>query len=161
VFRFLNPFRQARGLFRFHDGTRWRHADPIVAVRGLFTSPGFDWDETPLLLVQSGNAVQQLRALASISTAMRTVLELPTVEDGGLTELECWTLFQQLNDMLGGLKKNGSLFPILPNDTDSMPSVPLDFPTKPSSVSGSISTEPSPAPPSSIPEPMPDDSAAA
>lgn len=139
-----------RGLFFFHDGRRWRSSDPLDVARKLFTHPEFDWDETPQLLL-TGRAVVQLESFRIIGTAVRDALQIPPVEQGGLTDLECLDVLTEFRGYLGDVKKNGSLFPISPDSTDS-PSV-AGSGTKPGSDCGSMDIGPCCAPPGSPAEP--------
>ena len=139
-----------RGLFVFFDGRRWRSIDPLQAARELFSHPEFDWDETPQLLV-TGRSTVQLEAFRLIGNAVRTVFQIPVVGSGGLTERECLDLLTGFRAYLGDVKKNGSLFLILPDSTDSMSADGST--TKPGSDCGSTVAGPSCEPPGSPAEP--------
>lgn len=129
--------RDPRGLFRFFDGRRWRWADPLAVARALFTHPGFDWDETPQLLL-TGRAEMQLQACRIIGVAVRAAFQVQTLDEGGLSERECLDLLTSFRTYLGDVKKNGSLFPIWQESTES----PLadDCVPKPGSACGSMPT---------------------
>ena len=144
------------GLFRFYDGRQWRRVDPLAVARDLFTDRSdFDWDETPKLLT-SGVAMIQLEGTARIARAVRAAFSLPSIEVGGLTELECYHLLQDLSAWLGHVKKNGNLFPTLKVCTpEQSPETDAGtFPTKPGAVFGSTDTVPSVVPPGLPPEPI-------
>lgn len=145
------PAADQRGLFRFYDGRRWQNADPLSVARALFTDPEFDWDETPLLL-QTGQAVVQLQAVATIARAVRLAFGLTPFADEGLSELECLELLEEFRRYLGDVKKNGSLFPISP-DCMELPSA-IGSPTKDASACGSMPAGPLSGPPGSPAEPI-------
>lgn len=127
-----------RGLFRFHDGTRWRVVDPFPVLRAMLTDDKFDWDDT-LKLLETHNLTIQLESLQLVGNAVRTAFAAPE-----LTETECLALFTKFRAYLGHVKKNGSLFPISPDSTASRPS---DGSTESAaSVSFSTPIAPSPAP---------------
>ena len=133
----LNP----RGLFVFYDGRRRRRVDPLDVTRKLFSDKSFDWDETPKLL-STGNAMIQLAAFSTIAIAVRAAFAIPSVERGGLTEIQCLELLTQFREYLGEVKKNGSLFPMSRESTESVQSQdPSEFPTKPGWGSGSTEIE--------------------
>lgn len=104
-----------RGLFRFHDGARWRCVDPFPVLRALLSAEKFDWDET-LKLMETHNLTIQLESFQMIGEAVRSAFKAPE-----LTETECLSLLTQFRGYLGNVKKNGSLFPTLPDSTESKP----------------------------------------
>lgn len=140
--------RDPRGLFTFFDGRRWRSVDPLAVARAFFTHRNFDWDETPELL-RSGVATVQLEAFRVIGEAVREVFAMKPVDQGGLSDLECLDLLTSFRQYLGDVKKNGNLFPTLPDSTESPCSEGLPIPTRPDWVYGSTTIEPLPAPPGS------------
>jgi hypothetical protein len=121
--------------------------DPLEIARRLFNDPNFDWDETPKML-ESGVATIQLETFGVIGKAVRSAFIIPAVERGGLTDTECLEMLANFRDFMGDVKKNGSLFPILPESTDSASSAEI-FPMKPGLGFGSTVTEPSSEPPTS------------
>lgn len=127
-----------RGLFRFHDGSRWRCVDPFPVLRSFLTSDKFDWDET-LKLLETHNLPIQLESLQLIGQTVRTAFVAPE-----LTETECLALLTKFRGYLGHIKKNGSLFPTSPDSTEQPSSV--ESPARPDSVSFSMPTAPSPVP---------------
>lgn len=136
-----------RGLFVFFDGRRWRSVDPLEVARALFTHSTFDWDETPQLL-RTGQALTQLEAFRVIGIAVREVFQIRPVSAGGLSDHECLELLSAFRSYLGDVKKNGSLFPISPDSSESLP--PVDkttWPMKPDSGSGLTPNAASLAPP--------------
>jgi hypothetical protein len=145
----LSLFGLDRKLFVFFDGRRKRRCDPFVVCRALFDAKDFDWDETPKLL-NTGHSPTQLIAFQKIGIAVRAAFDVPTVETGGLSEIECLELLTAFREYLGNVKKNGSLFPILPDSTDSQQSQTEErWPTKPGLDSGSTESEPPAAQPGS------------
>lgn len=149
---------RGRVLFQFHDGERTRRVDPLEVARRLFADPEFDWDETPRMLM-TGHAAMQLETFRIIGNAVRRAFEVPSVEGGGLSEIECLELLTRFRGYLGDVKKNGSLFPISPEPTGSPPV--NHFPTKPGWDFGSTANEPSIVPPGSPAAPIQEASAVA
>jgi len=147
-----------RVLFHFHDGQRTRRVDPLEVARRLFADQEFDWDETPRLLM-TGHSGMQLETFRIIGNAVRSAFDIASVEHGGLSEIECLELLARFRDYLGDVKKNGSLFPILPAPTGLPPAD--HFPQKPGWDFGSTANEPSTAPPGSPAEATPETSAVA
>lgn len=135
-----------RGIFRFHDGRRWRYIDPWSATRELFSATnGFDYD-TSLEELKKPDSASQLGAIAVIAETVRIVFKVPGFEAGGLSEQECVDLLMQFREYLGDVKKNGSLWQISPAAMAPVKPVP-QFRAKPDSDSGltsidSISVEP-------------------
>lgn len=146
--------RDPRGMFRYWDGRRWRAVDPLETLRKFFTLPGYDWDETPELL-RSSTATVQLEGIRAIAQAVRTVFDVPAVDRGGLTETGCLDLLTDFRLFMGDVKKNGSLWPTLPQPTESVPLADLPIPAKPGAGYGSTSIGPSPAPHGSPAVPTP------
>lgn len=100
--------RPDRQVYRFHDGTRWRHADPLIIQRGM----GDDWGnwfsalenlaadqargytpELPHLIGGVASAVRKAFGLEPLGTDHRG---RPT----GLTDLECLSLLTGFLDWL-------------------------------------------------------------
>ncbi len=141
-----------RGIFSFHDGFRWRRVDPMVVARRLWsvsvkqaeipglTSPDVAFDmDTSRKLIASGIGSQIQQGYAEISQAVREAFQIPDLEQGGLTEIECDELLGKFNTYLGDVKKNGSGKPISSPSTDSIPAE--ESATSSESDSGSTSTD--------------------
>ncbi len=129
-----------RGLFPYFDGQRSRKIDGLSALRAFYTLEGFDWDETPGLL-DSGVSTVQLTAFKLIGESVREVFGLPSVEKGGLTETGCWDLLLAFRNYCDGVKKNTSLFPILPTSTESASLAEMPMPPPLLSASGLTASE--------------------
>ena len=143
-----------RGIFVFHDGRRWRHEDPIVIARrlwsvmlaqeNLFPTLGdmvlppvpFDADESRKLIA-SGIGDDMQRGYSEIARAVRQACQVKELSEGGLTELECAQLLDRFEAYLGDVKKNGSGSPISLRATE----LPAESPTNSGSDSGSTSTD--------------------
>ena len=136
--------RDTRDIFRFFDGKQWRGIDPFVAARVLFTHPKFDWDET-LLLLTMPRVGPQLETVAVIVSAVQEAFGVRSLADGGLAETECLALLYEFREYMGDVKKNGSLFPISPPATESLPSVasPPSVEPLPTSVGSDSGSTPS------------------
>lgn len=144
--------RDSRGLFLFYDGRRWRTADGLESLRAFFTRDGFDWDETPEQL-KIPTATTQVLATKRIADAVRGVFGIKRAAEGGLSEAECLNLFWRFRGYLDDVKKNGSLYPILPDATESNQLEAWEIPARPGSASGSTVPAPSNAPPGLPAEP--------
>lgn len=136
--RWLSRRRQA--IFHFWDGVRRRRIDPMVAYRALLDHPTFDWETTPKLIDVPDERLS-LESLATTTEAVRIAFNLPNVEEGGLTAIECVALLTQFCGYLNGLKKSTRQTP-----TSRGPSVPpasVASATSNGSASGSIAIAPS------------------
>jgi hypothetical protein len=125
-----------RGIFRFHDGLRWRWSDPWLATRLFFSHAEFDWDQTPEQLKQPDSGVQ-LEAIRLIAQAVRDTFQIPSFALGGLSEQECVSLLFEFRRYLGDVKKNGSLWPTSAEPTELVPTAVPRFRAKAASDCGS------------------------
>lgn len=136
-----------RSIYRFHDGTRRRSIDPLVAYRATFSHPGFSWDTTMATLNATripgdeGHVARKLEMFAAAADCARAVFRIPPFEAGGLTERECAQLLLDFEFYVAEVKKNGSPQPTSPPSVE-----PTPVATKADSESGSTATalEPSP-----------------
>lgn len=103
-----------RGLFRYYNGVRWRVVCPITAWNCLFRSQTFSFEKhIPMLQI----AEERLEAAQATAEAVREAFDIPDLNDGGLSTLQCVTL---LNDFLAWMevqKKNSNPTPISPTPT--------------------------------------------
>ena len=107
-----------RYIFRFHDGVRWRLADPIAVSIALDNVPNFHPCETPRLLATADDPRHMLQLTEQIADAVREAFGLPDFDNGGLTHLECLELLAAFDDFQNGLKKSINPSPILPPPTE-------------------------------------------
>lgn len=119
--RFFRWWRQhrrarARGIFRYHDGTKWRLADPIAVQRACDLHPSWIPKADLGLMCQPGRMGQQ--AAQRGIEALREIFGIPPLEQGGLTEEEIWEVWIAFCDFLGELKKNSKMPPIGSPPTD-------------------------------------------
>ena len=121
-----------RGIFSFHDGKRWRHVDPIVVARRLWSvevpdssiptvkGPNVPFEsDNSRALIRSGIGTQVARGYGEVAFAVRDAFQVPELTDGGLTEVECDELLEKFENYVGDLKKNGNGLPTSPTSSDS------------------------------------------
>lgn len=100
-------------------------------------------------MLRTRDITHELEAFRLIGIAVREAFEIPPVNRGGLTDMDCWSLLVQITETNGGLKKNGSLFP---TSWDSNAGISTNAsPTSNGTDSGSTANVPSAVPPTSPP----------
>lgn len=123
-----------RSIYRFHDGSSWRHADPLRVQQGLAACEELDLEADAKL---TGLGVPESReALQRIVAGVRRAFGVePLSPDGrrGLTDQECVELLLHFCDYLGALKKKAA-----PWQTSPGPTAPPGGPSP--TPSGSAST---------------------
>lgn len=97
-----------RLIYRFWDGSRTRHADPLEVQARLLAFPNLDL-QTDLKLVAT-DTPESAAALDRIVAAVRHAFQIPEFNDDagdpvGLTKAECWGLFQDFGRYFETLKK--------------------------------------------------------
>jgi hypothetical protein len=104
------------------------------------TSPDVAFDvDVSRKLIASGIGSQIQQGYSEIAQAIRESFQIPDLEQGGLTEIECDELLEKFNRYLGDVKKNGSGSPI---SSPSMDSTQAEAsPTNSELGSGSTSTD--------------------
>jgi len=127
-----------RKIFTYWDGQRFRRADPLAVVRGLSNDPKFDLETTPAAADRG-----DLEAVEITCNAARSVLKIPSLEDGGLTDAECFETLIAFFDFCAALKKNSKMPPTSPEPTE-LPSLEAST-MQPGSDCGSIASESSAA----------------
>lgn len=134
-----------RGIFRYHDGNRWRHADPLEIDPLLDKHGGKVWPEwLSILNATEGQqltgdfAVQVQRqreeSVVSLVKLARNVFALKTADEGGLVGAECLDVLSKYLLFLVKLRDKFRPLPILPA---RLASYPADTNTGHSSESGS------------------------
>lgn len=129
-----------RYIFRYHDGLADKAADPMAAWLALEGHSEFVPDRDMERLAK-GDAT----AIPPTVAAAREAFTLPTLADGGLTDLECLELLTRFYDFLGELKKSTGLFLTSRRSMEPASSVAgstVPTATNTSSDSGSIASEP-------------------
>jgi hypothetical protein len=146
---------QDRGLFRYHDGTRTRYADPFVVWRALNNHPEMNLEKQADFV-----DIGQEPETTTVVKAFCDVFDVKRWDDTkrtGLMDWEILDLINQLEGFLAPLKKNISLGQTSSPPTESASltgsEVPLSEVTSSSSASGSILNEPKPAKPTESCEP--------
>lgn len=138
----LDRRQRRRGLFRYHDGRRWRYGDPFLIWRRLQNHEKCNL-ETMAPELDEGKEPEStivLEAIAEVFGVQRWNDETCT----GLIDWELVALLSQLDEFLEGLKKNINPGPISspPMESESSISpVPPGDPMNSSSDSGSVPIE--------------------
>lgn len=133
--------RNRRQIFRYHDGRRWRSADPMDLQEAVFSHPLFD--QAKLQICDKPDKFGR-QAADQILQVIRDAFQMPPYRDGkGSTQDECWRVWVRFVIYLEALKKNGDA---LPSSSEPMGS-PAGFPTSNGVGSGSTSTESTPSAP--------------
>lgn len=157
--------RRKRRIYRFHDGRRWRAADPLKALVDLELHEVVV-PERDLPAVDAASP----EATRNVAEATREIFDVPPFEEGGLGYEELLQVLEGLFAFMEQLKKNTSVAPrqLPPTEEStssdstvettnsgsrsgiSSPPPSCDGPTEPARPSKSPST-PSPEPPSPRP----------
>ena len=107
---------RGRGLFRFFDGRRYRHVDPLRMWREVEHHSEFNLETMPEAV-----AVRDEKASEAFYAAMCEVFGIERFDDStgrGMTDEEIMGLLVDLSEFLGAVKKNIDTGPISPADTD-------------------------------------------
>lgn len=101
-------FNRNRYVFKFWNGHRTVYADPMVLWRTLQQNEDFREDDFKLMKV---DALRE-KIIGKVAGVTRSVFGVGTVEERGLTELECLDLLKAFIAYSGFQKKSGgeSLF---------------------------------------------------
>jgi len=98
-------FNRSRYVFKFWNGHRTVYADPMVLWRALQQHEDFREDDFKLMKV---DALRE-KIIGKVSCVTRSVFGVGTVEERGLTELECLDLLKSFIAYSGFQKKSGDL----------------------------------------------------
>jgi hypothetical protein len=134
--------KKRRGLFRYHDGSRWRYADPFAAWRSILNHPTFNI-ETMAHEIDAGGEPETTICIE----AMCEVFDLKRWDKysaTGLTDWQVLAVLDQFDTYLTSVKKNSSRGQTLSEPTASESStsrVPQEPTTNPLSDSTSVETE--------------------
>lgn len=101
VLRWL--FNRNRYVFKFWNGHRTVYADPMVLWRSLQQHEDFREDDFKLMKV---DALRE-KIIGKVAGVTRCVFGVGTVEERGLTELECLDLLKAFIAYSGFQKKSG------------------------------------------------------
>lgn len=102
-------FNRSRYVFKFWNGHRTVYADPMVLWRALQQNDDFREDDFKLMKVDAlRNGI-----IAKVAGVTRVVFGVGTVEERGLTELECLDLLKAFIAYSGFQKKSGEAMPTL------------------------------------------------
>jgi hypothetical protein len=96
-------FNRNRYVFKFWNGHRTVYADPMVLWRSLQQHEDFREDDFKLMKV---DALRE-RIIGKVAGVTRSVFGVGTVEERGLTELECLDLLKSFIAYSGFQKKSG------------------------------------------------------
>ena len=98
-------FNRSRYVFKFWNGHRTVYADPMVLWRALQQHEDFREDDFKLMKV---DALRE-KIIGKVAGVTRCVFGVGTVEERGLTELECLDLLKSFIAYSGFQKKSGDL----------------------------------------------------
>jgi len=98
-------FNRSRYVFKFWNGHRTVYADPMVLWRALQQHEDFREDDFKLMKV---DALRE-KIIGKVAGVTRSVFGVGTVEERGLTELECLDLLKSFIAYSGFQKKSGDL----------------------------------------------------
>lgn len=127
-------FNRSRYVFKFWNGHRTVYADPMVLWRALQQHEDFREDDFRLMKVE---ALRE-KIIGKVAGVTRSVFGVGTVEERGLTELECLDLLKAFISYSGFQKKSGEEMPTLPSTVEPKSSV--DSTPEPSTNDASEST---------------------
>lgn len=127
-------FNRSRYVFKFWNGHRTVYADPMVLWRALQQHEDFREDDFRLMKVE---ALRE-KIIGKVAGVTRSVFGVGTVEERGLTELECLDLLKAFIAYSGFQKKSGEEMPTLPSTVEPKSSV--DSTPEPSTNDDSEST---------------------
>lgn len=107
LFRLLD---RRSGVFRFHDGRRWRAVDPFTTYRALLLHETFNADaDLALIQVESQNPREKhFEATLRADKAARDAFGIPSFEKGGLTLEDTVVLLAEFYAYVTGQKKSGN-----------------------------------------------------
>jgi len=112
-------FNRSRYVFKFWNGHRTVYADPMVLWRALQQHEDFREDDFRLMKVE---ALRE-KIIGKVAGVTRSVFGVGTVEERGLTELECLDLLKAFIAYSGFQKKSGEEMPTLPLTAEPKSSV--------------------------------------
>ena len=124
-------------VYCYWDGREWVRGDPMAILRRLSTDDSFNFS----VLAKLSCAPDQMGMVSSgqLIDGIRKAFELPSVRDGGLTEIKAARLMLDFQRWLADVKKNT---PPLPSDAPPIPDSPADnSPVENCSASTSTPTE--------------------
>ena len=104
-------FNRSRYVFKFWNGHRTVYADPMVVWRSLQQNEDFREDDFKLMKV---DALRE-KIIGKVAGVTRSVFGVGTVEERGLTELECLDLLKAFILYSGFQKKSGEQMQTLPS----------------------------------------------
>lgn len=107
-------FNRSRYVFKFWNGHRTVYADPMVLWRALQQHEDFREDDFKLMKVDA----LRNNLIGKVAGVTRSVFGVGTVEERGLTELECLDLLKAFIAYSGFQKKSGEEMPTLQSIAD-------------------------------------------
>ena len=135
--------KNQRGLFRYHDGERWRYSDPFAVWRSILNHPTFNI-ETMAHEIDAGAEPETTICIE----AMCEVFDLKRWDkysNTGLTDWQVLAILDQFDGYLTSVKKNfnrGQTSSAPTASESSTSPVPPEPTTKPLSDSTFAETEP-------------------
>lgn len=103
---FARVLNRHRLLFQFWNGSRLVSADPFVLLRRMLNTNKFDL-ETDIKVLQIPDPKLITQKIGYIAEGVREIFDVPELDQGGLSELECVNLLMKFSEYLEDVKKNG------------------------------------------------------
>lgn len=111
-------WNRQRYIFRYWNGTRIVLGDPLVLYRNLMAHPDFTEEDFKLLEVDS----LRQKIISKLAGISREIFGFKLADDGGLTDLECFSELQAFRLYTGMQKKSIGQSQTSPEPTDTPPS---------------------------------------
>ena len=132
-------------IFPYFDGTRWRKGDPLVLHRALLENKSTELAFDPGVAAIPN--LEGMKAVGRLAKAVRESFDVPPVEKGGLTEIECLLLFAEFGKFIQQLREDAG--PLAYSPGPSPASAAKDSPIPNLSAFGKPPAGPAATPPPS------------
>lgn len=96
-------FNRQRFIFSYWNGKKTVKADPMVLWRTLQQCDDFREEDFKMLSVEA----TRNETVAKLANVVRSVFSIPSLDEGGLTELECLGVMNSFIAYSGFQKKSG------------------------------------------------------
>ena len=138
---FIRRWRHRRqtDTYPFFDGLRTRRIDPLRVYRELLAHADYRRSDWAMLEVTEPEL--RLKAIGRLSKVFRDVFNVPSAEDGGLSDRECLQILQTFFGDAERQKKSTDRTPILQHSLEWLRCPHVTVNMSDDSGSGSISTD--------------------